>query len=368
MANENNEIKYYQKSQFVANCKLTVDDPSKLLFKRDGKASETLYLHVTDDKSVQTLEVFTYGVRDQIYAKIDGKFTEIDWAERNNEAHIKKVHFSDKYQTNFGESKEFISVYDFIHEILKAVESGKITKDTVLRVRGDIEYSLYNGKQQSKLIPKGISIASEKEQTQGLYFRSLVTTLFKKDSLVKDEENKKFILNGFIQEWIKLEGETSRNPRLFDQSFIIDYGKNEKMADAIKAMYLQYLDVQDDKVHAICFESDLYKGASEVKVEPLTDEQKMFISIGILTEEEAIEYNTTRGEDKVIEHNVVRPMIKVDPYKKVTFVPSEQDKFVFGFEPKVETFFAEEQSSTSDELSGDTVSVFGDSDLANFFN
>lgn len=354
-----NANKYFQRKNFTFNVYLKDVDADKLLFQTSGKTRETLVLPVTDGTSEMRLEVFTFGQADSCYATIDGEWTTIDWANRNNKEIVSKVAYNKKYAINLGRKEEYIHEYDFIRSLHEHMKNGDMTSK-LLKITGDLEYSLRNKEPQLKLKPRFVGLAPEGDVP---YMKALVSTLFTKDAVVHDVANKTLTVNGFVQEYVKLEGESGKSPRMFPQEFKIDYAKNPKTEVALEGFYKNVLSV-DDNYKAIYFECDLFKAADEVKVGELTEEQKLYISLGLLSEEQAIIDNTVKDNKETFEFRVVAPNIKKEPYTKTTFIPDEQDKFVFGFEPKVTQMF---DTAPDTSLLFETSAV-SDSDLDSFFS
>lgn len=364
MSETKTEVKYFQKKGFFFNCKLKSTDADKLLYTTTGKSHERLVLPVTDGVSEERVEVFTYGQQDDVYySNAKNEFVSVAWADRNKPEIIKDSAYKSKLQVNFGKKETYISPYDFIKSICEHLRSGKLN-DRVLRLTGDIEYKLYNGEVQRTLNLKSIGFAAD--DVIEMDFKVVMSAVYKKDGLTYDDANKKLVLHGFVQEYVKLDGESNKLGRMFPQDFVIDYTKHTKSPDLLKNLYVSNLDVKDDKCHAILFEAELFKGVKNVKVNPLTDEQKLYIELGLLSEEEALKDNEVKDDHVLSEVRVIRPSIKNPPYTRTTFIPDNHDKFVFGFDVVKDEMFDNNDDTSSDDLFG--TSKVSDDDLDSLFN
>lgn len=340
---ETKALNYYQKKGFFFTCKLKSTDADKLLYTTTGKSHERLVLRVTDGVSEEKVEVFTYGQQDNVYYKTSkNEFVNVPWSERNNSDVVKGAAYQNQFTVNLGKKETYITSYDFIKSICEHMRSGKLD-DKVLSLRGEFEYKLYNGEVQRTLNLKSIGFAEENAE---MNLTAIVTAIYKKGEMTVDSVNKKIILNGYVQEYVKLEGEQNKQGRMFPQAFIMDYGKSSAQ-EAVKNAYLNWFDGKDDKYYAICLECKMFKGAGDVKVKPLTDEQKLYIDLGFLTEEQAIKDNTAKDDNVLSELRVKAPVISKEPYTRTVFIPENTDKFVFGFDVVKDSMFDNNDSSSS---------------------
>ena len=336
--------KFYGNKQFFFVGKVkSVDN----LFKTtDGKNYIRLNLPLFDGVSTVYCESFSFGVSDFVYGSVNGKWTKTQWSERNNPTLLKGMRFGDKFSYN---GKEFSNNYDLIQSFKKDVENGSIKRDDMLDVRGNLELQVYNGEVQKRYVIKSITKAKTDDKP---HFTLLAEMLVEKDSVKEIDGGVE--VNGLLLEYIKLDGEDKRYPRLIPQ--MVSYKMDN---NAIKRMVTEKLKV-DEGYKAVCFECNVFRSAGEVKVTPLTDEQKLYIEMGFLTKEEAERDNTVVDSNITEELQVVRPVVKRQ-YKHISFVPDkEQTKdFIKGIEPKVNNMF--------DDPFGGSV-VVGDSDLDDFFD
>ena len=325
--------KNYQRNYFSFVCKLNGDDVSKMV-KESGKTTR-INIPVTDGKGVLYVEVVHFGEQDNVYYKDkNNKFVSVEWSDRHD---VVDAHFSSVLTLNInGKKEETVSVYDFANSLLKHISDGDLT-DKTLALRGEVKIEL--GKENKKYTKYELKQLAVIPDGTPLVFKTETSAVIKKGAVKVDEENKKIILNGFTQNYMKLDGEQSKRGYMVPEDFILSYvHENEKTSQMRKQLYLKLFDVKDDNLHAVLFDCEIFKGANEVKVLPLTDEQKMFISLDLLTEEEAIENNTVKDNKVTTELRVVRPVLKT-PYEKVTYVIDNKDtieKMIFELKAKVD--------------------------------
>ena len=340
---ENENIKFYGNKSFyfVGRLKSTEN-----LFKtQENKNYIRLNLPLFDNVSTVYCEAFSFGISDYIYSSVNGKWTKTQWSERNSSSVLKGMRYGDKFSYN---GKEFSNNYDLIQAFKTDVENGNVKKDDMLDVRGNLELQVYNGEVQKRYVIKSITKAKQDDKP---HFSLVAEVLVEKDSVKEVEDGVE--IDALLLEFLKLDGEDKKHPRLIPQKLTYKMTNN-----AIKRMVMEKLKV-DEGYKAVCFECNVFRSAGEVKVEPLTDEQKLYIELGFLTKEEAEKDNTVVDSNVTEELQVVKPVVKRQ-YKHISFVPDkEQSKeFMKGIEPKVDNVF--------DDAFGS--SLIGDSDLDDFFD
>lgn len=349
--------RYYQSKRFSFVCKMKDIEADKLLRSTTGKSWETLLLPVTDGKNDVTLKLFTFGQSDNVYLTVNGEWKKVPWSERNDKNIINGAKFSDKYTINLDEKKDVVTEYDMIRITMVELKKGTM-KDKKLKITGDINYSYYNGEVQLTFVPRYIGFAKEDE---ALALKVSHTVVFTKDALTVEGNIAKF--KGYVQEFMKLNGETKRYGRMVPQEFVINVER-----EAIKKFYQSKLVANENEYKAVSLVSTLFKGAKEVTVKPLTEEQRLYIELGFLTEEEALKDNEVKDDKETFELRVLHPDIRREEYKDTTVVIEDTSSFVFGVEPKVENMFNEFNENTQEadvnELFGDVVS----DDFGDFFN
>ena len=339
---ENENIKFYGNKSFyfVGRLKSTEN-----LFKtQENKNYIRLNLPLFDNVSTVYCEAFSFGISDYIYSSVNQKWTKTPWQNRNDSSVLKGMRYGDKFSYN---GKEFSNNYDLIQAFKTDVENGNVKKDDMLDVRGNLELQVYNGEVQKRYVIKSIAKAKQDDKP---HFSLVAEVLVEKDSVKEVEDGVE--IDALLLEYMKLDGEDKKYPRLIPQKLTYKMTNN-----AIKRMVMEKLKV-DEGYKAVCFECNVFRSAGEVKVEPLTDEQKIYIELGFLTKEEAEKDNTVVDSNVTEELQVVKPVVKRQ-YKHISFVPDKEQtkEFTKGIEPKADNVF--------DDAFGN--SLVGDSDLDSFF-
>ena len=98
-----------------------------------------------------------------------------------------------------------------------------------------------------------------------------------------------------------------------------------------------------------------------MEVKPLTDDQKLYIDLGFITEEEAVRENTVVSGEVIEKLTVLRPDVKKQ-YAKITFVPEVNSEWIKGLEPKVESALGD-SFFDGDALDGSDLDSFFGADL-----
>lgn len=343
MAEENN--KYYQMKKFTFVGQLKSVD--NLIQTKEGKRFLRLSLPIFDGVSTAYAEVFSFGLSDYIYATVNKKFEKINWSDRNSSRVLKGMNYNDVYHLDLKEKKEFSNSYDLIKNFEELINEGFVTKDMRLKVVGDIEFQYYNGEVKPHYNIKSISLP-DKDAKDSL---TIVESLLVEKESIKETDNG-LEIDGYVVEYMKLDNESKKYPRLIEQHLI--YPTDNKM---VKKLMLEKLNIKEGYV-AVCFEIGLFRSAKEVTVQPLTEQQKLYIELGFLSEEEALKENTLIDDHVTEELRVVKPVVKKQ-FKDITFVPNVDQckEFVKGLEPKAENMFNVFGESNID-----------DSDLDDFFN
>lgn len=339
------ENKYYQVKNFTFVGKLKSID--NLIQTKEGKRFLRLSLPIFDGVSTAYAECFSFGLSDHIYTTVNKKFEKINWADRNSSRVLKGMNYNNVYRLDLKEKKEFSNSYDLIKGFEELINEGFVTKDMRLKVIGDVEFQYYNGEVKPHYNIKSISLPDKNIKDSLIIVESL---LVEKDS-IKETDNG-LEIDGYVVEYMKLDNESKKYPRLIEQHLI--YPTDNKM---VKKLMLDKLNIKEGYV-AACFEINLFRSAKEATVQPLTDEQKLFVELGFISEEEALKDNTIIDDHVTEELRVVKPVVKKQ-FKDIVFIPNQEQtkEYVKGFEPKVENMF----------------NVFGessieDSDLDDFFN
>ena len=227
------------------------------------------------------------------------------------------------------------------------VEEGNIKKGDKLLVNGVVEYQFYNDEVQKHFVIKSIKKAESTDKSH----LTLITEVLVEPNAVKEVENG-LEIDVLMLEYMKLDNESKKYPRLIPEKLV--YPTDNKM---VKKLMLEKLKVKDGYA-AACFEINVFRSAKEVTIQPLSDEQKLYIELGFISEEEALNDNKVIDDHVTEELRITKPIVKKQ-YKDIVFTPSrEQTKeFLKGLNPKAENMF--------DVFSESNIGV---SDLDDFFN
>lgn len=343
MENEKQKKFYGEKKfQFIGKLKST----KNIVKSVEGKPYLRLNLPIFDGKSTVYVEAFSFGIQDFVYATIDKKWTSIPWMERNDPNTLKKMYARNKYRAF---DKEFSNSYDLIMTVKRMIEDGSLVEGTKLKVDGNIEVQVYKDEPRLHYQVKSICFADENDKV-GLNF--MLEILLDKESVkLVDGECK---LEPYVLEYLKLDGEDNKNPRLIKQAL-----KFEPTSEMGKKYFLSKVKI-DKGYRAFCTVGEVVRTAPDVVVEPLTEDQLFFISEGWITQEEAERANTTIVSDNVEEYLVVTGFSPRGNYKTFCFdVTEDQSKeWLVGLEPKKTVF--EQVGEDSSDVNADLMSMFSD--------
>lgn len=339
------ENKFYGNKTFEFTGKLkSVDN----IFKTtEGKNYIRLNLPLFDGESTVYCDSFTYGESDHIYMTLNSKWTQVAWSERNSTATLNAMRYGDKFSYN---EKQLSNSYDLIQSLKSDIESGKIKKDDVLKVEGNVELEFYKDTLKKKYTIKSIKPVGENSEL-GFYVKQEV--LVEPNGLKEVEDG--FTLDVLMLEYMKLEGEDKRNPRLVGET--LAYPTTNPQVKMLIKRALS--DIETYK--AIHLKCKLERTAPEVEVKPLTDDQKLYIDLGFITEEEAVRENTVVSGEVIEKLTILRPDVKKQ-YAKITFVPEVNSEWIKGLEPKVESALGD-SFFDGDALDGSDLDSFFGADL-----
>lgn len=246
--------------------------------------------------------------------------------------------------------KKFLSEYDAIEYIQEHLEEGMI-----VNVKGNIEYSDYQGNTQVKKSINSIVLSnvSEEKDFKATFSQSV---LVDKDTLGKYEsDTNAFPLSCFVVEYVsKITDEdgnkitvpkAQRNvvlKRTFDFDAREDSTKTEKILK-------KYVSPKKDNVHEITFDGLITKGGSltTATLSDLPEDIQELVEMGVYTEEEALEKcvgNSGKKENYIFK----APRIKKVGKDKIPQVEISEDKYKFD-ELTFYTALVKELSPESDE-------------------
>lgn len=272
--------------KFVGKPKLPNPDSKKPFIKeftKDNKKMVSLNFGVQEGKgSIVFVECFG-SVQKTIKTKdTEGNDIEISWKDRLDKDTIKEVANYRKYVCDLGEGferVEFITPWDFI-QYLK--ENFKNYKGKVA-VNGQWQKQWYKDKYYDKFPITSVYAVDEDEISK---FYITADIYYRKDCVDTSEwkENKKIIVNGYIQEYInKDEGN-----KFVPQQFVFSGAKykpdNEKHQKLL-AYRRKYVESSSKKWTHLLWECVMLNGTESVEFDEsqLTAAQKEQIELGIKT-------------------------------------------------------------------------------------
>lgn len=325
--NETDKFKPYKKDKYDSGwtkeqllVAAKTDESSVLLTIEDG--------YFPKDYKIKT---FSKSVTKDDGTVVKGSKLEIPWEDRQKKyaldkvADFKKVIFDtssnyeriglEKYITNFKEDKakdedvlniekeygtsdiskleeklkelqadrkEFISAVDLIG-LLKD-ELPKFEKD-LFHIRGNIEYSEWNGKGYQKFVPTLIEKAHDTKQK----LNGFVDIFFNQNSLNASafELTKKYVIDAFTRNY---DGQLKKEIFVPIQ-FVIDGSKidmnNPKHTGKLKFLVKPF-EVEDDKIYELQYHVKFVNGAErkDITLDDLTPMQKEQVELGIETLDE----------------------------------------------------------------------------------
>lgn len=244
-------------------------------------------------------------------------------------------------------TKKFLSAYDAIEYIKEFLEDG-----TVVNVRGDLKYSLYQGKIQIKKEVTSIYLSKQDEvEKHGATFQQ--TILVDKDSVGKyDKDLGAFPIRAYVVDYVGKYGEKKQSIKQnvafpIDFRFEVDEADIEKGGKLLNKMFK----VRKDNVNEIAVEGDIVEGQAKanVTIDDLPDDIKELIELGAYTEEEAIAKCTvgnTRERKMVIKKPVIRMVGDGDD--KTPTISRTDDKYKFNELVFLSQLIADEEEDEDD--------------------
>ena len=344
----------FMQGTFTGKAELNRID-SKFPYYSEGKTKETgakyhrFNLAIVDDKNNRIMtELFGMVQKEIKTMDTDNNKISIAWEDRDDKAIIDNVANFKKNVFSFvdDERKEFISTYDAV-EYLK--DHADDLKDNKVGVTVGISLNVYKGKISNRYEIRNIyKIDDDKKQQlkiTGDFF-------FNKDSIDTSEwkENKKLIINGYVQGYIQEKKATMYVP----QTIVLDCGKidfdNENHVKQLRfKLSCINCDFKDGKISTKLKSSTMYKigvilrynnSAQEVDFDEsmLTDKQKMAIDLGLKTIEDYMKGTRVFGERvtefKLVDFQIEKQdyadgcidlEIKTSEFEEDVFIPDEEE-------------------------------------------
>ena len=325
-----------------------------LLKEKAGSSWRKLSFSVVDENNnnQQWIEVSEFGAGNSFKVKTvteDGKYEDIEvsWSERNDKKVIEDVaNFNKKYV--LGNVR--LHNHDMIEDVLKAVdtgvlysakfEDGQVKSGVKVTVSGQIKINYFNGNFNQVFEFTRLNVVKEDTPCE---FNGSVSLVFNKEAV--KERKDKFIVNGYVYDYIKPQGHERGEMKLLPQVLVVN--KKDELGERIGQFLLENMKTKKDEFKAARFDVKFIKGAEEVEPEDIkpTDEQKMLIDMGLLSLEDIMEKAVGR---KVNEVRIDKIYAKGD-YKRFSFLTNFKQKDVFIEEEEEDIYEEESIFNTSDD-------------------
>ena len=329
-----------------------------LLKTKNGSTWKSLSFSVTDGNNSQFVKLDSFGKGQSFNVLVpneDGGYDKelVQWNNRFDEELNKRVANFQKHRVSIDgkKSKYFLHNDDMINEIIKAVDEGllqsvkydegEIVGGTKVDVRGQIKLNYWNNEFSQQFEIQSFVVVPE---TVPCEFSGSVSLVFNKEAV--KERKDKFIVNGYVYDYIKPQGHERGEMKLLPQVLVVN--KKDELGERIGQFLLENMKTKKDEFKAARFDVKFIKGAEEVEPEDIkpTDEQNMLIDMGLLSLEDIMEKAVGR---KVNEVRVDKIYAKGD-YKRFSFLTNFKQKDVFVEEEEEEDIYEEESIfNTSDD-------------------
>lgn len=264
--------------------------------------------------------IYVHGKKEDGSDDFSTKF-EIDWNDRFNEDILNTVgdlcfitvglEKTDKDKTYY---KKFLSPYDAIEYIAKHLEN-----DSVINVRGNLKYSLYNDKVQIRKNVTSI-VLSKVEDSNKYAARFTQTILIDKDSASLkniDKDKNVMYVDAKVLDYIKeFKGVDISGQFPYSKQFEFEFPdlsnaeQCQRIMDALFKVKKGYTQ--------ITFEGELVESGAAITVtlDDIPKDIKDLIALGLYSEEEALTRCSTNGskEQRMI---LRKPMIKMTGEDKI---------------------------------------------------
>lgn len=277
--------------------------------------------------------VYVHGKKENEKGKLvddyKNKF-KIDWEDRLDETILETVGDQcfitvglekDKNDKTF--AKKFLSVYDAIAYIKENLTNG-----TVVNVKGNLTYTIYNNTVQTKKEIKSIflSNADDKSKYKAVFTQ---TVLLDKDSVSKvDKEKAVYYIDAKVIDYTKLyNGKEVKTNIPFSKTFELEV--NKERPEATKAFLDKVLRVKSG-ITSATLEGDIVEGQSLVTVseDDIPEDVKALIEMGVYTKEEIVGKLSVGGtkEKRMV---IRKPHIKIltEGENKTTKIDIEPNRY-----------------------------------------
>ena len=251
-----------------------------------------------------------------------------------------------------------------IEDVLKAVDDGKlfsakfedgqVKSGVKVTVSGQIKINYFNGNFNQIFEFTRLTVVKEDTPCE---FSGSVSLVFNKEAV--KERKDKFIVNGYVYDYIKPQGHERGEMKLLPQVLVVN--KKDELGERIGQFLLENMKTKKDEFKAARFDVKFIKGAEEVEPEDIkpTDEQKMLIELGLLDISDIVEKAVGR---KVNEVRVDKIYAKGD-YRKFKFLTNFKQKDVFIDDDEEESVYENSIFNTDDDEETDDEVPFNINDL-----
>ncbi len=210
--------------------------------------------------------------------KLKYQIINIENREEKTEDDLKKLEdYKKQYIEKSGNLHEFISEYDFVNFIH---DSAELLKQHKIRVKGNIEMSLWKDKYYVSYIPKSIEFVEDEAENK---LEGLIDVYFDKnaidDTLLQTE--KKLIVNGYLISY----DNNAKADRFFPKKLMINLAnidlENEEHVKQFEFLK-SFTSTEKDTIQHMLWTVNIYRGAEikEFTYEECTPTQRQMIDLG----------------------------------------------------------------------------------------
>ena len=325
--------KYSQTKQFRFTGYVTFKKEN-LLKDKQGSTWRKISFGITDEQgnNTQYVECSEFGAGNSFKVKTvteDGKYEDIEvsWSERNDKKVIEDVaNFNKKYV--LGNVR--LHNHDVIEDVLKAVDDGKlfsakfedgqVKSGVKVTVSGQIKINYFNGNFNQVFEFTRLNVVKEDTPCE---FSGSVSLVFNKEAV--KERKDKFIVNGYVYDYIKPQGHERGEMKLLPQTLVVN--KKDELGERIGQFLMENMKTKKDEFCAIRFDVSFMRGVEEVAPEDikLTPEQEMLVEMRLLSPEDVID--TAIG--KKVNEIQIKKLYAKGEYRKVIIQTAFKQKDVF---------------------------------------
>ena len=288
--------------------------------------------------SVNDSVIYVHGKKEDDNGKesddYENRFT-IDWDDRFDEEIIDEVGKQcfitvglEKDAKDKTFAKKFLSAYDAIAYIKENLTDG-----TVVNVKGNLKYSVYQGNTQIKKEVTSVFL-SKVDDTSKYSATFQQSILVDKDSIEKyDKELGAFPINAYVVDYVGKYGEGKQEIKqnvAFPKMFLFEVLESEieKGTKLINKLFK----AKKDNINEVIVEGNLIEGQAKINItiDDIPDDIKELIELGAYTEEEALAkcaVGNTREKKMVIKKPVIKMVGEGDEKTPVIAKTDEKYKF-----------------------------------------